>query len=63
MRAYLAVTGVIFTLVVVAHLARTPEILSGFGEDPFAVVAYNVLTLMVAVLAVWALRLYRRLPA
>ena len=63
MRAYLVVTGVVFALVTLAHLARTPEILAGFSQDPWSVVIYNVLTLVTAALAVWAWRLHRRAAA
>ena len=61
MKAYLGTTGVIFALVTAAHLARTPEMQRGFDRDPWSVVAYHLLTLLSAVLAVWAWRLFVRL--
>jgi hypothetical protein len=61
MKAYLCTTGVIFTLVTIAHLARTPEISAGFDTDPWSVIAYHLLTLLSAALAVWAWRLFVRL--
>jgi hypothetical protein len=60
-KAYLGTTGVIFALVTVAHLARTPEMQRGFERDPWSVVAYHLLTLLSAGLAVWAWRLFARL--
>jgi hypothetical protein len=61
MKAYLGTTGVIFALVTVAHLARTPEIIREFQTEPWSAVFYNVLTLLSAALAVWAWRLFSRL--
>ena len=62
MRAYLAVTGIVFALVLVAHLARTAEVLTHLADDPVFVVLYTALTLGCGALAVWAWRLYRGLP-
>jgi len=62
MRAYVATTGVIFALVTVAHLLRTGEILGRVAADPWFVAGYTALTLLCAVLAVWAWRVFRRLP-
>lgn len=62
MKAYVATTGIICALVTVAHLARTAEVLSHTRDDPWFVVGYTVLTVIAASLAVWAFRIFRRLP-
>ena len=61
MKAYLGTTGVIFALVTVAHLARTPEVAREFETEPWSTVAYHLLTLLSAALTVWAWRLFARL--
>ena len=63
MRAYVATTGLIFAVVTILHLARGAEVWGHVADDPWFVVGYALLTLLAAVLAVWAWRLFRRLPA
>lgn len=52
MRAYIAVTGTIFLLIVGAHLWRA-TVETGLARDP----VYIALTVTAALLAGWALRL------
>ena len=54
MKAYLATTGAVFGLIVVAHVARV--VLEG---PAVANPAFIALTVAVAALAVWAWRLFR----
>ena len=58
MKAYLVTTGVIFGLVVVAHVCRMFSEGLRLAADPF----FAGLTLLSAGLSVWAWRLLRRLP-
>ena len=62
MRAYVGTTGLLFAVVAVLHLARGAEVWGHVATDPWFVVGYTVLTLLAAALAVWAWRLFRRLP-
>jgi hypothetical protein len=55
MKAYLATTGAIFTLIVVAHVMRIAAEGFGLATD----VWWLFLTAASAALAVWAWRLYR----
>ena len=57
MKAYLGVTGSVFGLIVVAHIWRIVE--EGRNELD---VWWVLLTLLAAVMAVWAWRLFRQLP-
>ena len=50
MRAYVLVTGSIFALVVVAHVARMIVESPALATDP----AYLALTILAAALAIWA---------
>ena len=63
MRAYIRVTGILFALVTVAHLARTGEIRHHLTDDPWFVAGYTALTLLAALMAAWAWRLERRFPS
>jgi hypothetical protein len=54
MRTYVLVSGVIFALVLVAHIARMIVEPGLFATDPF----FLALTALVLALAVWAGRLY-----
>lgn len=63
MRAYVATTGIISALITVAHLARTREVLSHTGDDRWFVAGFTALTLISASIAVWAYRIFRRLPS
>jgi hypothetical protein len=55
MRAYLATTGILFVLLTVAHVVRV------FQETHLARAPWFwVVTVVPAILAVWALRLYRK---
>ena len=58
MRAYIMTTGVIFALLVVAHVWRMFAE-SGLGRQP----EYIVITLLAAALSVWAFSLLRRRAA
>ena len=60
MKAYLITTGIIFALVTLAHLARTPEIWDRRVGDPWFFWSFTLLTLMSAALAVWAWMLLPR---
>jgi len=53
MRAYIIVTGTIFGLVVIAHIARMIVESHALATDP----AYLGITLLAAGLAAWAVRL------
>lgn len=61
MKAYVGVTGAIFAAVTIAHLLRTPEIISEYKTTPVQSILYWLLTLITAALAVWAFRLFRTL--
>lgn len=56
MRAYLMTTGVLFALIVVAHLSRIVLESSELATDP----AYILITLLAAALSAWAVVLLRR---
>jgi len=56
MRTYLAVTGVLFALIVVAHIARLAEEGNGLLRDPWWV----LLTAVAAGMSLWAWRLFAR---
>ena len=56
MKAYLITTGIIFTLIVVAHVLRAIDEGPGTAKDPF----FILLTLLAAGLSVWAFRLLKR---
>jgi hypothetical protein len=56
MRAYLVTTGLIFALIVVAHIARILGESAELARDP----AYLALTLLAAGLSGWAGFLLRR---
>ncbi|MEZ5401441.1 MAG: hypothetical protein R2729_17350 [Bryobacteraceae bacterium] len=55
MRTYVAVTGTLFALITVAHIARIFLEHEHLATDP----AYWALTLLAAGLSVWAFRLWR----
>lgn len=55
MKAYLMTTGVIFGLIVAAHIWRIVAENPALAKDP----AYIVLTLLAAGLCLWAFRLLR----
>jgi hypothetical protein len=64
MKAYLAITGAIFAIVTLLHLARIIlEVRQRFPTEPGFVLGYAILTLGTAVLAVWAWRLFQRTPS
>lgn len=56
MRTYVAITGVLFGAITVAHVWRAYEEGRGVAHDPF----FLVLTAISAALGVWALVLLRR---
>ncbi|HXE89367.1 MAG TPA: hypothetical protein VNK82_00220 [Terriglobales bacterium] len=58
MKAYLATTGAVFGLLVVAHVWRIIVEGRHLLTDPF----YILITLAAAALCLWAWRLFRRLP-
>ncbi len=60
MRAYFGTTGVVFTLVTLLHLARTPQVIREAQTEPWSTTIYTALTVLAAALAVWAWRMYRR---
>ena len=55
MRSYVITTGIIFALLVVAHVARLVTESAELATDPF----YLLVTAIAAGLAVWAWRLVR----
>jgi hypothetical protein len=55
MRAYLATTGTLFVLLTVAHIVRVFQE-THLAREPW----FWLVTVLPAVLAVWALRLFRR---
>jgi hypothetical protein len=55
MNAYLVVTGVLFGLITLAHIARMIDEGAGVARDPW----YLLLTVAAAALCVWAFRLLR----
>lgn len=57
MKAYILVSGSVFSLVLVAHIWRMSEE-NGLVRDP----AYLGLTLAAAALSLWAWRAYRKAP-
>lgn len=61
MRAYVAVTGALFALLTVLHLARSVELYHRAATDPGYVLEMALITLASAVLAVWAWRVFVRL--
>jgi hypothetical protein len=58
MRAYVVTTGIIFGLIVVAHLWRMIAESPRLAADP----GYLLITLAAASLSLWAARLVRRTP-
>ncbi len=58
MRTYVMTTGVIFALLVVAHVWRLFAESASLAADPF----YILITLAAGLLSVWALLLLRRSP-
>jgi hypothetical protein len=58
MKAYVMTTGVVFGLLVVAHIWRVIVEGSALAKDPF----YIVMTIAAAVLCLWAWRLIRLMP-
>ena len=56
MRAYLVTTGLIFALIVIAHIARMMGESAQLARDP----VYLAITLLAAGLTVWAGLLLRR---
>lgn len=55
MRAYLAITGVMFALIAVAHLWRIAVESRALATEPW----FMGLTVLAAVMSVWAFRLLR----
>jgi hypothetical protein len=55
MRAYIATTGILFVLLTVAHVVRAFQE-THLAREPW----FWAVTIIPAVLAVWALRLFRR---
>jgi hypothetical protein len=55
MRAYLATTGILFVLLTVAHIVRVFQE-THLAREPW----FWLVTVLPTVLAVWALRLYRK---
>jgi len=63
MKAYIGITGAVFAIVTLLHLTRSVELWHRFSTDPWEVLSYTVLTLIAAALAVWAWRLFQRIPS
>jgi hypothetical protein len=60
LKAYLVVTGTIFGLIALAHLARTIAESQRLGSDPWFYLEGPGLGLVAAALSLWALRLLWR---
>lgn len=58
MKAYVATTGVIFGLIVIAHIWRAAEEGIAMAKDP----AYIALTLAAAALSFWSWRVFKSIP-
>ena len=58
MKAYVATTGVIFGLIVVAHIWRAIEEGAGMATHP----AFIGLTVAAAALSIWAWRVFKSIP-
>ena len=56
MKAYLITTGIIFALIVVAHILKAIDEGPGTIKDPF----FILLTLLAVGLSVWAFRLLKK---
>ena len=60
MRAYLATTATLFSLLALAHLARSIDESARFSYDPWFWLQGPGIGLIGAALGVWGWRLYRR---
>lgn len=58
MKAYVATTGAVFGLLALVHLWRIVEEGHALAMDPW----FALVTIVAAVLCVWALRVFRRIP-
>jgi hypothetical protein len=64
MKAYLGITGALFAIVTLLHLARIVfELRQRFSTEPGFVLGYALMTLGTALLTVWAWRLFQRAPS
>ncbi|MBB4634326.1 hypothetical protein [Longimicrobium terrae] len=59
MRTYVLTTGIIFALIVAAHVSRMVAESAALARDP----VYLLITLVTGGLSAWALVLLRRTPA
>jgi Co/Zn/Cd efflux system component len=59
MRTYVLTTGIIFALLVAAHVWRIAAESTALAADPF----YMLITIAAGALSIWALVLLRRAPA
>jgi len=57
MRAYIIITGIIFALITIAHLARLASESTRVLTEP----VYVVFTILSTAIAIWAIVLLRRL--
>jgi len=57
MKAYVITTGIIFALIVVAHILRAIAEGPALAKDPH----FILLTLLAVALCIWAVRLFQRL--
>ena len=62
MKAYVAITGILFALFALMHFVIAFEHARGAGGGPPAAVGPLAVGLASALFAVWALRIYRSLP-
>jgi hypothetical protein len=60
MKAYLATTATLFSLLALAHLARAIDESSRFSTDPWFWLEGPGIALIGGVLALWGWRLFRR---
>ena len=62
MKAYVAVTGILFALFALMHFVIAYQHFAGAGGGPAAAVGPLAVGVVSALFGVWALRIYRTLP-
>jgi hypothetical protein len=62
MKAYVAVTGILFALFALMHFVIAYQHFLGAGGGPASAVAPLLIGVVSALFVLWALRIYRALP-